>query len=138
MLILNLLLFGRHRRRYLGGQMAWIPVWAPASSTASRHYWGYRNFEAPDASTNLAALDADHWRRAATTTTTPTPTSAKFSVKPYEFDIGWMYIRIPVRAGLGQGSQTPPKLALGEIKPLARQDAGGLHRQPLRGDGLCA
>ena len=58
------------------------------------HYWGYRNFEAPDASTNISPwgiliageeLHNNHHTY---------PTSAKLSVKPYEFDIGWMYISL--------------------------------------------
>ena len=47
------------------------------------------------------------------------PTSAKLSVKPYEFDIGWMYIRGLELMGLARVRKTPPKLALGSIKPVA-------------------
>ena len=47
------------------------------------------------------------------------PTSAKLSVKPYEFDIGWMYIRILSALGLARVKKTPPKLAYGDIQPVA-------------------
>jgi stearoyl-CoA desaturase (delta-9 desaturase) len=47
------------------------------------------------------------------------PTSAKLSVKPYEFDIGWMYIRLLSMAGLATVKKRPPKLAYGDIRPVA-------------------
>lgn len=83
------------------------------------HYWGYRNFEAADASTNISPwgiliageeLHNNHHTY---------PTSAKLSVKPYEFDIGWMYISLMQSVGLAKVKKTPPKLALGEVRPQA-------------------
>jgi stearoyl-CoA desaturase (delta-9 desaturase) len=47
------------------------------------------------------------------------PTSAKLSVKPYEFDIGWAYISAMQALGLAKVKKTPPKLAFGDIKPVA-------------------
>jgi hypothetical protein len=47
------------------------------------------------------------------------PTSAKFSVKPYEFDIGWLYIRAMEMLGLAKVRKTPPRLALGAVKAVA-------------------
>jgi stearoyl-CoA desaturase (delta-9 desaturase) len=47
------------------------------------------------------------------------PTSAKFSVKPYEFDIGWVYIRGLEMMGLARVKKTPPKLALGGVRAVA-------------------
>ncbi|MBT9524179.1 MAG: transposase, partial [Rhizobacter sp.] len=47
------------------------------------------------------------------------PTSAKLSVKPYEFDIGWAYIRGLEMLGLAKVRKTPPMLKLGDIKPVA-------------------
>jgi stearoyl-CoA desaturase (delta-9 desaturase) len=47
------------------------------------------------------------------------PTSAKLSVKPYEFDIGWMYISLMQMAGLARVKKTPPKAAYGDIRPVA-------------------
>ena len=47
------------------------------------------------------------------------PTSAKFSVKPYEFDIGWVYIRALEKMGLATVKKVPPKLQLGSIQPVA-------------------
>ena len=47
------------------------------------------------------------------------PTSAKLSVKPYEFDIGWMYITILSKLGLATVKKTPPKAAYGDVRPVA-------------------
>jgi stearoyl-CoA desaturase (delta-9 desaturase) len=41
------------------------------------------------------------------------------SVKPYEFDLGWAYIRILQSLGLASVKKTPPKLAFGDIQPVA-------------------
>ena len=47
------------------------------------------------------------------------PTSAKFSVKPYEFDIGWVYIRALEKVGLAKVKKVPPKMQLGAAAPVA-------------------
>jgi len=47
------------------------------------------------------------------------PTSAKFSVKPYEFDLGWAYIRALSALGLARARKTPPKPAFGAVRPVA-------------------
>jgi stearoyl-CoA desaturase (delta-9 desaturase) len=47
------------------------------------------------------------------------PTSAKLSVKPYEFDIGWGYIRAMEMLGMAKVRKTAPQLVLGDIKPVA-------------------
>jgi stearoyl-CoA desaturase (delta-9 desaturase) len=41
------------------------------------------------------------------------------SVKPYEFDIGWLYIRTLETLGLATVKKTPPRLAYGDIRPVA-------------------
>ena len=46
-------------------------------------------------------------------------TLAKFSVKPYEFDIGWSYLRALERFGLATVKKVPPRLRLGGERPVA-------------------
>ena len=41
------------------------------------------------------------------------------SVKPYEFDIGWMYITILQSIGLAHVKKTPPRAAYGDVRPVA-------------------
>lgn len=119
MLILDLMLFGAIGLTVWAVQMAWIPVMATGVINGIGHFWGYRNFESPDASTNVVPwgiliggeeLHNNHHTYA---------TSAKFSVKKYEFDIGWVYISALEKLGLAKVRKTPPMLKLGDVKAVA-------------------
>jgi stearoyl-CoA desaturase (delta-9 desaturase) len=121
MLIINLALFGAIGATIWAIQMVWIPIWAAGVINGIGHYWGYRNFEAPDASTNLIPWTLVVGGEELHNNHHTYPTSAKFSVKPYEFDIGWAYIQILVALGWAKVRKTPPKLALGEVKPADSQ-----------------
>lgn len=110
MLLMNLILFGIPGISIWAIQMIWIPVWAAGVVNGIGHYWGYRNFECPDAATNVfpwgfwiggEELHNNHHTFAS---------SAKFSVKWWEFDLGWMYIRILSFLGLAKVKKLPPKL----------------------------
>jgi stearoyl-CoA desaturase (Delta-9 desaturase) len=119
MLVLNLLMFGAIGLTVWAVQMLWIPVMATGIINGIGHWWGYRNFEAPDASTNVSPWGIVIGGEELHNNHHTYPTSAKFSVKPYEFDIGWMYIRGMEMVGLAKARKTPPKLELGAIKPVA-------------------
>ena len=123
MMVIDLALFGAAGLTVWAVQMAWTPIMAAGIINGAAHFWGYRNFEAPDASTNISPwgiliageeLHNNHHTY---------PTSAKLSVKPYEFDIGWMYIRLLQMAGLATPKKIPPKLALGHVRPVADENA---------------
>jgi stearoyl-CoA desaturase (delta-9 desaturase) len=119
MLIIDLALFGAAGAAVWAVQMMWIPVTAAGIINGFGHYWGYRNFEAPDASTNIFPWGVVIGGEELHNNHHTYPTSAKLSVKPYEFDIGWVYIRILSALGLARVKKTPPKLAYGDIKPVA-------------------
>ncbi|MFO6419052.1 fatty acid desaturase [Hylemonella sp. W303a] len=119
MLIINLALFGAAGAAVWALQMAWIPITAAGIINGLGHYWGYRNFEAADASTNLSPWGIIIGGEELHNNHHTYPTSAKLSVKPYEFDIGWLYIRLLSAVGLAKVKKTPPKLELGDIKPVA-------------------
>jgi stearoyl-CoA desaturase (delta-9 desaturase) len=98
-------------------QMAWTPIMAAGVINGIGHFWGYRNFETTDAATNISPwgiliageeLHNNHHTY---------PTSAKLSVKSYEFDIGWMYIRILSALGLATVRKIPPQIELGSYNP---------------------
>ena len=119
MLAIDILLFGAAGLAVWAVQMAWTPVMAAGIINGAAHYWGYRNFEAPDASTNLSPwgiliageeLHNNHHTY---------PTSAKLSVKSYEFDIGWFYIRALQMLRLARVKKTPPKAAFGAVRAVA-------------------
>ncbi len=119
MLLIDLALFGVAGLAVWAVQMAWTPVMAAGIINGAAHYWGYRNFEAPDASTNISPwgiliageeLHNNHHTY---------PTSAKLSVKPYEFDMGWAYISLLQGVRLATVKKRPPRLALGAVRPVA-------------------
>jgi stearoyl-CoA desaturase (delta-9 desaturase) len=107
MLITNVLLFGVVGAAVWAVQMMWIPFFAAGVVNGIAHFWGYRNFKSPDTSANLIPwgiliggeeLHNNHHAHA---------TSPKLSSRWYEFDIGWMYIRILQVLGLARPRSLP-------------------------------
>lgn len=95
MLVLDVLLFGAIGVVIWAVQMVWIPWWATGVINGLGHYWGYRNFSPipDDMSTNISPWGVLIGGEELHNNHHTYPSSAKFSVKPYEFDIGWVYIR---------------------------------------------
>ncbi len=124
MLIIDFLLFGFPGVSIWGIQMLWIPVWAAGVINGVGHFWGYRNFDCPDASRNLVPwglivggeeLHNNHHTHA---------TSAKFSIKWYEFDLGWLYIQIFQALGLAKVKKVAPSPKLqANAKPVLDLDS---------------
>lgn len=110
MLITNLILFGAPGLAIWALQMAWIPFWAAGIVNGVGHYWGYRNFECPDAATNVSPWGILIGGEELHNNHHSYPASAKLSVKPWEFDIGWLYIKLLSYAGLAKIGRTIPKL----------------------------
>lgn len=119
MLIIDLALFGALGLTVWAVQMAWIPITAAGIINGAAHYWGYRNFEAPDASTNISPWGILIGGEELHNNHHTYPTSAKLSVKSYEFDLGWAYIRILQAVGLATVKKIPPVLAYGAVRPVA-------------------
>jgi len=119
MMIIDLSLFGALGLSVWAVQMAWTPITAAGIINGAAHFWGYRNFESPDASTNISPWGIIIAGEELHNNHHTYPTSAKLSVKPYEFDIGWMYISILQFAGLAHVKKTPPKAAYGDVRPVA-------------------
>lgn len=118
MLVIDLLLFGAIGATVWAVQMLWIPITAAGIINGLGHWWGYRNFEAPDASTNISPWGIVIGGEELHNNHHTYPTSAKLSVKPYEFDIGWVYIRALQALGLAKVRTTPPRLAVGAARPV--------------------
>ena len=119
MLVINLMLFGAIGAAVWALQMAWIPITAAGIINGIGHWWGYRNFEASDASTNISPWGVIIGGEELHNNHHTYPTSAKLSVKPYEFDIGWAYIRGLEMLGLAKVRKMPPMLKLGDVRPVA-------------------
>lgn len=109
MLIIDLLLFGVLGATVWAVQMLWIPILAAGVINGIGHFWGYRNYDCEDAATNIVPwgiliggeeLHNNHHTFA---------TSAKLSSKWYEFDIGWLYIRILETLGLAKVKKVAPE-----------------------------
>lgn len=122
MMVLNVALFGVVGLTIWAVQMVWIPFWAAGVVNGLAHWWGYRNFNSSDASTNIfpwgiiiggEELHNNHHTYA---------TSAKLSNKWYEFDIGWMYIRIMSAFRLAKVKKIAPTPRLTTGKLVLDQD----------------
>jgi stearoyl-CoA desaturase (delta-9 desaturase) len=122
MLVIDVTLFGAIGLTIWAVQMAWIPFWAAGVINGLGHYWGYRNFDCADASTNLVPwgiliggeeLHNNHHSFA---------TSAKLSAKWYEFDIGWAYIRTLELLGLARARKVIPTPRFGEARKVVDLD----------------
>jgi stearoyl-CoA desaturase (delta-9 desaturase) len=113
---INFALFGFLGITIWAIQMMWIPLFAAGVINGIGHYWGYRNFQTEDASRNIVPwgiliggeeLHNNHHAYGS---------SAKLSSKWYEFDIGWLYIRLMEIVGLADVKRLAPRLRIAEAK----------------------
>jgi stearoyl-CoA desaturase (Delta-9 desaturase) len=100
MLAIDLALFGAWGFVVWAVQMIWIPFWAAGMINGLGHWWGYRNGETRDRSTNISPIGVIVGGEELHNNHHLDPASPKFSRKPWEFDIGWMYIQILSSIGL--------------------------------------
>jgi stearoyl-CoA desaturase (delta-9 desaturase) len=120
MLVTDFLLFGIPGVTVWAVQMLWIPFFAAGVINGVGHFWGYRNFDSPDASANLSPWGILIGGEELHNNHHTFPTSAKLSNKWYEFDIGWLYIRLLEIAGLAKVLRRSPQVrtqALGAAAP---------------------
>jgi stearoyl-CoA desaturase (delta-9 desaturase) len=110
LLALNLLLLGVPGLTVWAIQMAWIPFFAAGVINGVGHYWGYRNFECPDAARNIVPWGLLIGGEELHNNHHTFITSAKLSVKWWEFDIGWCYIRLLQALKLAKVKRLPPRL----------------------------
>jgi stearoyl-CoA desaturase (delta-9 desaturase) len=108
MLAIDLLLFGVLGFAVWGIQMLWIPFWAAGVINGIGHYWGYRNYETNDASTNIVPWGIVIGGEELHNNHHAFPSSAKFSSKRWEFDLGWFYLRILSALGLAHVKKVAP------------------------------
>ena len=122
MAVIDLLLFGPLGLTIWAVQMIWIPLFAAGVINGIGHYWGYRNFSADDASTNIVPWGIVIGGEELHNNHHAYGTSAKFSNKWYEFDIGWLYIRTLETLGLAQVKRVAPQVKLDRAKTLCDAD----------------
>ena len=119
MFLIDVVLFGALGITIWAVQMIWIPVFAAGIINGVGHWRGYRNFETPDASTNIVPwgiviggeeLHNNHHAFGG---------SAKFSTQPWELDLGWIYIRLLSICRLADvRNLAPARPAVNRAKPV--------------------
>jgi len=125
MLILDVLLFGVYGITLWAVQMLWIPVLAAGVINGVGHYWGYRSFESPDASTNIVPWGILIGGEELHNNHHAFPSSARLSSKWWELDVGWFYIRLLSILGLARVKKVAPE-------PRVIQGKGNVDMDTLR------
>lgn len=111
------LLFGPAGLAIWAAQMIWIPFWAAGVINGIGHYWGYRNFEIPNAATNIVPWGILIGGEELHNNHHAFGSSAKFSNRWWEFDLGWFYIRLFSLLGLARVLKVAPRRALVAERP---------------------
>lgn len=114
----DLLLFGVPGIIIIAVQMISMPLFAAGVINGLGHYSGYRNFECDDAARNLLPWGVFVGGEELHNNHHAFPTSAKFSVRSWEFDIGWLYICLLRSVGLAKVNKVAPRPV---IVPAARE-----------------
>ncbi len=122
MLLVNVMLFGVYGITTWAVQMAWIPIFAAGVINGIGHFWGYRNYETGEASTNISPWGILIGGEELHNNHHAFPSSAKLSSKPWEFDIGWMYIKLMSYVGLAKVKKVAPKPIVDPSKSLVDLD----------------
>ena len=117
MLVADLLLFGVPGITIFAIQMMSMPLFAAGVINGLGHFTGYRNFESDDAATNLVPWGILIGGEELHNNHHAFPTSAKFSVRRWEFDIGWLYIRVLQAFGLAKVNKVAPSPVILESPP---------------------
>ncbi len=110
MALIDIALFGLFPAALVYGiQMAWIPFFAAGVVNGLGHYFGYRSYACNDASTNILPWGILIGGEELHNNHHAFVTSAKFSTKWYEFDLGWVYIRAMAGCGLATVKRVAPR-----------------------------
>ncbi len=112
MVVTDLVLFGIPGITMIAIQMLAIPVMAAGVINGLGHHTGYRNFECPDAATNIVPWGVIVAGEELHNNHHAFPSSAKFSIRKWEFDMGWLYIRIFQALGLAKVIRVAPAPAI--------------------------
>jgi stearoyl-CoA desaturase (delta-9 desaturase) len=103
-------------------QMAWIPFWAAGVINGAGHWFGYRNFEVMDNSTNILPIGILIGGEELHNNHHAFASSARFACRPWEIDIGWYYIRLMDWLGLARVKKVSPRLVFDNAKQACDRD----------------
>jgi len=116
MLAVNIILLGPIGITVWAIQMMWMPFHAAGVINGVGHAFGYRNFECSDAARNIVPWGIWIGGEELHNNHHTYPNSAKLSVKKWEFDIGWMYIRAFEILGLVKNVRRGPVVHVDDNK----------------------
>ena len=114
LLFISFALFGFAGVAVWAIQMLWIPFWAAGVVNGLGHWWGYRNFETTDTATNLTPWGVWIGGEELHNNHHAFPSSAKFALRKFEFDIGWSTIKLLQAVGLAKVLRVAPSL---DVRP---------------------
>ncbi|EAT11993.1 acyl-CoA desaturase [Bermanella marisrubri] len=123
LLAINIALFGAIGITVWAIQMLWMPFHAAGVINGLGHWFGYRNFECSDAATNISPIGIWIGGEELHNNHHTYPNSAKLSVKPWEFDIGWGYIRVFEKLGLVKNVRRGPVVHVDKSKLMLDKDS---------------
>ena len=122
MALIDIVLFGVIGLSVWAIQMMWIPLVGGVINGIG-HFWGYRNFEPPDASRNILPIGILIGGEELHNNHHTYPNSAKYSARAWEFDIGWLWIRLFMLFGLARPLSTGPVIERRDDARLDRDTA---------------
>lgn len=122
MFIIDFALFGFAGVAIWAVQMAWIPFFAAGVINGIGHWWGYRNYETEDTSSNIIPLGFLIGGEEMHNNHHAFASSAKFSNKWWEFDVGWLYIKTMQAFGLAQVKKVASKPVIASDKSAIDMD----------------
>lgn len=114
LLFISFALFGFAGVAVWAIQMLWIPFWAAGIVNGLGHWWGYRNFETTDTATNLTPWGFWIGGEELHNNHHAFPSSAKFALRKWEFDIGWSAIKLLEKVKLAKVLRVAPTL---DVRP---------------------
>lgn len=120
--ILQIILFGVPGLFMWIAQILWQPVFAAGVINGLGHWWGYRNFEVKDASTNIVPWGILIGGEELHNNHHAYPSSARLSNRWWELDVGWMYIRLMEMLGYARVKKVPPRAVMDPSKVVADLD----------------
>lgn len=122
MLVVDVALFGLAGLLIWAVQMIWIPFWAAGVINGLAHFWGYRNWNTNDASTNISPIGILIGGEELHNNHHAFASSARLSYHWYEFDIGWLYIRLLEMLGMAKVRKVAPRIRIRRDKPAVDVD----------------
>lgn len=122
LLFVQLILFGLPGLAMWAIQMMWIPFFAAGVINGIGHWFGYRSFATDDLSTNIVNIGILIGGEEMHNNHHAYPSSARFSMRWWEFDIGWMYISLLRMLRMAKVLHQAPRLKLRHAKTQIDQE----------------